>query len=117
MRSVYFSAKELECPCCGKCNMDPRFLSELDNLRVKAGIPLVLNSSFRCPAQNTLAKGVPNSAHTVGKAVDIRARSSRTRHIILKAAYGMNFKRIGIAKGFIHVDTDDYLPQEVTWTY
>lgn len=117
MRSVYFSEKELECPCCGKVDMDPEFLSELDNLRVKAGIPLVLNSAFRCPKQNALVGGVPNSSHLYGKAADIRANSSRTRHKILKAAYALDLRRVGIAKGFIHVDTDDYLPQDVSWTY
>lgn len=128
MRSVYFSEKELECPCCGKSDMDAGFLSELDNLRGKAGIPLVLNSAFRCRKQNDLVGGVRNSAHLHGKAVDIRAKTSRTRHKILKAAYSMGlqqghssffmgFRRIGIAKGFIHVDTDDFLPQDATWTY
>lgn len=117
MRSVYFSEKELECPCCGKCDMDPLFLSMLDNLRTEMGMPLYLNSAFRCKAQNDLVKGVLSSAHLLGKAADIRVSNGSMRRLIIRAADRVGFRRIGISKGFVHVDTDTYLPQDVWWTY
>jgi len=117
MRSVYFSEKELECRCCGKVDMDPEFLSMLDNLRVAFGGPLVLNSAFRCPTHNAFVGGVPNSAHTFGRAVDIRCNVGQTRFKLIGCIMALGFKRVGVAKGFIHVDNDPYLPQRVMWMY
>jgi len=117
MRSVYFSEQELRCPCCGKNEMQAEFLSELDNLRVAVGGPITLNSAFRCPSHNAAVGGKPNSAHVRGLAADVRATDGRTRYKVLRAAYQVGFKRIGLANTFVHVDTDDFLPQEVAWTY
>jgi len=113
----YFSKKELECPCCGKCEMDDNFLLMLDRAREYAGIPFVISSGFRCEKHNREVGGSPTSSHLKGKAVDIVADNSRRRYIILKALMKVGFTRIGIGKNFIHVDNDESKVQGVIWLY
>lgn len=115
--SVYFKDEELRCPCCYMNRMAMDFLSLMDSLRVACNMPLVSHSAYRCEKHNTAVGGKPNSAHMHGRAMDIRALSGRTRWIILTSALRLGIKRVGIAKSFIHVDNDSYLPQEVIWPY
>lgn len=115
----YFNEKEFNncTPSCSMSDMDSDFLILLDNLREKAGIPIVLNCAYRSK-QWDLAKGRSgNSAHTQGKAVDIRCTTSQNRYKILQAAIQLGIKRIGIGKNYIHIDNAENLTQEVIWHY
>ena len=58
-----------------------------------------------------------NSAHTKGKAVDIRCNTSSNRYKIVAAALACGVRRIGIGKTFVHIDNDGTLPQGVIWDY
>ena len=116
----YFSKKEKSCPCCGLNLVDQNqhFLQALNTARAIAGIPFKVTSMTRCQKHNAeLKDSKPNSAHTKGLAVDIVCNASTTRMKIHKALFVAGFKRIGIAKGFIHADMDETLPQEVEWLY
>ena len=118
MRSVYFSEDELKCKCgCGLNNMQEETLLELDRLRAAMGKPLVITSGSRCAEWNAKQGGKPNSAHLVGKAADIAVSSGSFRWSLVEAAYTLGFKRIGVGNHFVHVDTDQHLPQRVMWTY
>jgi uncharacterized protein YcbK (DUF882 family) len=103
--------------------MDVDFLAKLDEAREYAGIPFIINSAFRTKEDNEriykeLKKPVnTSSSHLKGLAVDIRAKDSRTRYIILDALLVVGFSRIGIADTFIHVDLDIDKSQNVIWTY
>lgn len=97
--------------------MDDDFLSMLDNAREIAGIPFKINSGYRTIEHNYEAGGKPNSSHIVGKAADISVKGSRQRWIITEALIQAGFNRIGIAKTFIHVDSDDTKDANVIWTY
>lgn len=119
----YFKEEEFHCKC-GKCagkeedqKVSDRLISLLDSARYFADIPFVINSGYRCPDHNKAVGGVPSSAHTKGEACDIKATSSKNMYIILAACLAVGFKRIGIAKNFIHVDVDTTKPQSVVWTY
>ena len=88
----------------------------LDELWEKAGIPLVLSSAYRCRAHNeSLQEAVEDSAHTKGKAVDIRCNDSATRFKILKAAFEVGFRRIEPRETWVHVDVDESKPQDVVF--
>jgi hypothetical protein len=63
-----------------------------------------------------LVGGVANSSHLVGKAADIAVGSGAERYIILNALIQAGFRRIGVAKTFIHCDNDESKPNSV-WTY
>jgi len=107
--SKYFKDKEE--------NMDVDFLAKLDEAREYANIPFIINSAYRSPEDNAAVGGKPNSSHIKGLAVDIRARDSRTRFLIVDALLAVGFTRIGIADRFIHVDSDVDKSQNVIWTY
>jgi uncharacterized protein YcbK (DUF882 family) len=106
--SKYF--KEIE------YKMDEDFLAKLDDAREFAGFPFFINSAYRSPEHPESIKN-PTSSHIKGLAVDIRARDSRTRYLIIDALMHVGFNRIGIADTFIHVDDDRNKASGVIWTY
>ena len=123
MNFNYFSLSEFDCPSLpnsGK-NMDNNFLYKLEHARELAGIPFKITSGYRTKKYNEdlLKRGYKaskNSSHLIGVAADIAVGSGNERYIILNALIRAGFKRIGVAKGFIHCDTDDSKPNSV-WTY
>lgn len=98
-------------------NMNVIFLAKLDEAREIAEIPFIINSAYRTKEHNKRIGGKPNSSHLKGLAVDIRAKDSRTRFLILQALISVGFNRIGIAKTFIHVDDDESKSSNVAWMY
>lgn len=119
MRSKYFQAAEFKrCqPACTIDQMDQGFLDLLDQVRERAGIPLVLNCAYRSVAHEKAQGRSGNSAHTRGRAVDIRCNASATRYKIVAAALACGIRRVGIGKTFVHLDNDTTLPQGVMWDY
>lgn len=115
----YFKESEFKkcVPSCSLQDMDQDFISMLDALRAQAGIPLVLNCAYRSKAWDIKKGRSGNSAHTRGKAADIRCNANGTRWKIVKAAIELGFTRIGIGKNYVHVDTDKSLTQQVIWHY
>ena len=118
-RSKYFAPGEFRrcVPSCDISQMDPSFLDALDRVREKAGIPLLLNSAYRSRSYELKMGRSGNSAHTKGKAADIRCNASATRMRLVRAALDCGIRRIGIGKTYVHLDTDDTLPQDVIWDY
>ena len=115
----YFCEREFKkcTPSCSMADMDSDFLDLLDRVREECGIPLVLNCAYRSKEWDLKKGRSGNSAHTKGKAVDIRCNSSTNYYKIVKAALEVGISRIGIGNGFVHLDNDDTLPQNVLWTY
>ena len=118
MSFKYFSLSEFNCPSLpdsGK-NMDRDFILKLEEARELAGIPFKITSGYRTKEHNEEVGGVKNSSHLKGVAADISVGSGSERYIILNALIKAGFKRLGIAKTFIHCDTDIEKPNSV-WTY
>ena len=113
----HFKMSEFKCPCCGQERMDMGFVYQLDIARDRAGIPFRINSGMRCHQHNLDIGGVLNSSHTKGKAADIATDSSHKRYLIIDSLIMTGFRRIGIAKTYIHVDNDLSKPDEVVWLY
>lgn len=114
----YFTLDEFDCPSLpnsGK-NMDSSFLAKLEQAREIAGIPFKITSGYRTKEHNAEVGGVPNSSHLIGVASDIAVFGGADRYIILSALIKAGFKRIGVAKTFIHCDTDSNKSNSV-WTY
>ncbi len=113
--SEHFSRREFACRCgCGKDNVFPGLIDALEKLRSMYGKPIIVLSGVRCMEHNRRVGGKPNSAHLRGKAADILCASSVDRFELLRAAFKV-FRRVGVYKGFIHVDVDESLPQDVCW--
>ena len=118
MNIKYFSLSEFDCPSLpnsGK-NMDYEFLQKLDKARDIAQISFRITSGYRSKEHNESIGGVKNSSHLRGYAADIAVGSGNERYIILNALIKAGFKRIGVAKTFIHCDTDPDKHNSV-WTY
>jgi uncharacterized protein YcbK (DUF882 family) len=97
-------------------NMDVDFLEVLDEAREYAQIPFIINSAYRSP-DHPLSIDNPSSSHIKGLAVDISAKDSRQRFLILDALLAVGITRIGVASTFIHADLDPDKSQNVIWTY
>lgn len=113
----YFKTEEFACPCCGQNKMEPDFCNKLDNARGYAGVAFCLNSGYRCQKHNHNVGSKKTSSHPKGCAGDIAARTSKKRYKIIMGLLAAGFNRIGIARTFIHVDSDKEKPGNVIWTY
>jgi uncharacterized protein YcbK (DUF882 family) len=114
----YFTLDEFDCPSHegSGVNMDSNFLAKLEEAREISGVPFKITSGYRTKEHNTYVGGVPNSSHLIGVAADISVSSGSERYTILASLIKAGFRRIGVAKTFIHCDTDDSKPNSV-WTY
>lgn len=102
----HFNKEEFACPCCGKDDIDMDFVNRLDEARNLSGIAYKINSGVRCEKHNKEV-GSTSRNHLDSKAADISALTGYVRGRILRGLYGAGFRRIGISKTFIHVDSMD----------
>ena len=128
--SPHFSTYELVCRCgrpdCEQRGMHEDFMTRLELLRAELGMPLVLNSAYRCPTHNAAVSTTGrNGPHTTGRAVDI-AISGKPVVALLAAALSLGFTGIGLkqdgaamAGRFVHLDdlTAPAYPRPRVWTY
>lgn len=98
-------------------NMDVDFLNKLAEARKLAAVAFKITSGYRTKKHNEKVGGVPSSSHTRGCAADIYAPTSRQKYIIINSLLQVGFNRIGVAKNFIHVDSDATKTEDVIWTY
>lgn len=121
-----FSRAEFACQCgCGSDNISPALVVLLQEVRDDIGQSMKITSGVRCRQYNASIGGVDDSAHVpadlgLGEkahASDIAIPNSRYRYTIMPALYRAGFKRIGIGKGFIHVDIDTRKPPDVLFDY
>ena len=115
------------------------FLDFLETVRLIYGRPIHPNSGARCIDHNRAVGGVSLSAHTRAAAGDLgvengydraglvvasvlarlvlRGRMELDQAIELAAELAATGGGLGIAKTFIHVDTDVHLPRPSVWSY
>ena len=51
--------------------IDKRLVDVLDRIRERLGVPITVNSGYRCPEHNEEVGGVSDSQHVLGTAADI----------------------------------------------
>ena len=112
-----FSRNDFDCPCCGMNNIKDKFIWKLQFARTEARIPFIINSGCRCEKYNRKVRGKKSSDHLTGEGVDIRCLSSSDRWKIVTSAISAGFRRIGIAKTYIHLGDNWDNPQNVMWMY
>ena len=103
----YFEMKEFACKCCGQLppsaeqNLQALVEHVLDPARERLGMPITVNSGYRCPAHNKAVGGVKNSQHLKGEAADITcADNKRLAEIIEQLG---NFDQLIVYPTFLHV--------------
>ena len=119
-RSVYFSESEFRrcTPPCEREQMQQSFLNLMDDIRRRAGIPLVINCAYRSREYDLKKGRTGNSAHTLGLAVDFKCLNNQTRQKIITAAIMCGVTRIGVGRTFVHVDMGDKVGMiPAVWTY
>lgn len=102
----YFTTDEFSCPCCGELKISMELLQMLDAARAESGLPYTVTSGYRCRRHNKELCGLPTSSHLAGLAADIAVDGDRERVMVLSGLIKAGFRRIGMARGFIHVDID-----------
>jgi len=119
----YFNYDEFDSPLQDGSGqlMDKGFLYMLNSARHIAGVPFRITSGFRIEQdierlEKAGYKVSKNSSHLKGLAADIACEDGLNRLKIVSALLEAGFKRIGIAKTFIHCDTDPDKPNSI-WTY
>mgnify|MGYP003155548437 FL=1 len=125
-RWKYFSEEELRCKGTGELKMMEEFMDKLILLRETIKQPLVISSGYRSPIYNERIGGSKNSAHILGKAVDIVC-SGEKAFTIVKLATVLGFTGIGVqqrgehSKRFIHLDDvpkeNKDMPRPWIWSY
>ena len=117
-----FQLSEFACKCgCGQMP-DPdsaefKYLaSKLQEIRDDCRFPLQINSGFRCKKHNKKVGGASDSSHLKGLAVDISITNDYARLVFMESAIKAGIRRIGIAKAYIHIDTDDDKNNAI-WVY
>jgi len=113
----YFKSSEFDSPDVpgtGK-QMQHSTLLMLCKAREIADVPFKINSGYRTKAHNKKVKGVSDSAHLKGYAVDISTLNGQHQEKILRALRQAGFKRFGVYTNFIHTDNDPSKKQLVAW--
>jgi uncharacterized protein YcbK (DUF882 family) len=113
-----FSEDELACKC-GESHafeMCQEFLGKLQKTRDLYGKKMTVTSGFRCAAWNEKQGGVASSKHLKGMAADILVKTDRDRGELIMAAINAGFRRIGIAKSFVHLDSAES-DRVTVWLY
>ena len=108
-----FSEWEMRCKCCGSGHVKKTLITKLQKVRDRIGIPITVNSGFRCTIHNREVDGADTSPHLDGLAVDITCKDM---FVLLRACI-KEFNRVGIAKSYVHVDIDENKSQFVYWLY
>jgi len=99
-----FTEKELQCPCCGKIEMDYAYMVDLQELRTLCNFGFKVNSGYRCESHNAKVSKNSQNDHVKGMAVDIHMTNRYKRAKLLKNLLNSgDFKDIAIAKTFIHI--------------
>ena len=113
-----FSRSEFACHCgCGFDDIKDHHVEMLQKVRTEIGGPMIINSGCRCMSHNMDVGGVPHSAHMRGEASDVACMDATNRYILIGAALKVGFNRIGVAKTFVHLDRDPFLPAPRLWVY
>ena len=66
-----FKVSEFACKHCGENNIDQRVLNMAQAIRDELGVPVRVNSGYRCETHNLRVGGVKGSYHTKGTAADL----------------------------------------------
>ena len=66
-----FKASEFACKCCGENKIVQDVIDMAQIIRDELGVPVRVNSGYRCTKHNKNVGGVKNSKHTLGHAADL----------------------------------------------
>lgn len=113
--SPNFKASEFACRHCGKLpdnGMDPKLIETLQRIRDYVGVPVTINSGYRCATHNANVGGASNSQHLLGTAADFTVRGMAPSEVYNKLD-PLWPGGLGRYNTFTHIDTR---PTRARWT-
>lgn len=88
----------------------------LDRARGIYGHPIIISDGYRSPERNKELGGTPNSLHTKGLAVDIKAPVDPAMREKLCWALGRaGFRQVGRYDRHYHMEIDHERPNDAWW--
>lgn len=108
--TLNFNRAEFACKgngnCCGgSAPISMELATALQTLRDKAGLPLTINSGFRCVKHNAAVGGAKHSQHLYGTAADVALPQGFSPVQFAALADSLNkFDGLGIYDWGLHVD-------------
>ena len=110
--SENFNVSEFACHgsgCCSTVQIDEQLVAYIQKIRSHFGVPVTINSGYRCPTHNKRIGGSTNSYHARGMAADIAVKGIKPKEVA-KYAESIGIKGIGLYETdrdgyFVHVDT------------
>ena len=110
--SENFNVSEFACKgsgCCSTVQIDEKLVEYVQKIRSHFGVPVTINSGYRCPTHNKRIGGATNSYHARGMAADIAVRGVAPKEVA-KYAESIGILGIGLYETdsdgyFVHVDT------------
>jgi uncharacterized protein YcbK (DUF882 family) len=115
MDYLYFKREDFDCQETGENNVSSDLIRKVDELRSAVGRPLYITSGYRSPRHSLEAKKSKPGTHAQGIACDIAVANGVERRQLVKQAFYLGFRGIGVAKTFVHVDMRETEP--VLWVY
>lgn len=103
-------SSEIACKCSNESCRMTMYCSDMikayEGFRELVGVPLIINSGYRCPQHNKAVGGTPMSRHQTGEAIDISLQTldHLSREDIEFAAVHSGFKFVKFYKTFVHMD-------------
>lgn len=105
--STNFKVKEFKSRTCPVVFIDGELIRVLQGLRAVLGCPINVNSGYRTETHNKAVGGSTNSAHLLGKAVDISCGNIPAKKVA-EIAYRTYGKQIAIGlhekENYVHID-------------
>jgi len=91
-----------------------RLAMGLEQIRALLGVPMQIDSGYRCPALNKAVGGVPDSAHVAGFAADFIAPAYGSPLEIARAIAGSSiaFDQVIQEGSWVHVSFDPRLRRQ-----
>lgn len=112
--SPNFRASEFACRHCGQLppnGMDPALIDVLQRIRDHYGVPVTINSGYRCPTHNAAVGGASNSQHMKGTAADFVVRGVAPSQVF-RDLDPLWPGGLGRYNNFTHIDTR---PNRARW--
>ena len=109
-----FKVSEFACKHCGENEIDQRIINMCQKIRDEIGIPVKVNSGYRCKFHNARVGGVKDSYHTHGLAADLSCSKGAERLYLTIQTLWVNGKLPELSwckyykkKNFVHIDIGD----------
>ncbi len=115
--SENFKNEEMACPHCGINGAQQALVDALEAFRAAVGMPVIIDSAYRCPVHNAAVGGAARSEHMLGLAADIRVPGKTAADLESIARTIPAIKGIGRSTPpmtYLHMDVRN---TEAAWTY